>query len=170
MSPKTVQAILAFFDDIGLPYKLGDIHEASFLPGIRIVAGGLLIDMAKLLYPGDLLHEAGHIAVSPETARGDLCGDMKDAGHQGGEEMAAIAWSWAAAMHLGLAPEVLFHPHGYRGASTNLIEAFAGNRGFGYPLLYSWFMCEQPGHPQGFPKMLRWFRDEAYRRAQLGKL
>lgn len=31
-----------------------------------------------------------------------------------------------------------------------LICAFRHDAGFGYPLRYSWFMCEQPSHPQGF--------------------
>ncbi len=130
---ETLRVILAFFDEIGLPYRLAELHENTFLPGIKIETGSLLIDLNQLRYPGDQLHEAGHIAVSDEQARSGLSGDMKDAGHRGGEEMAAIAWSWAALKKIGLAPEVLFHPDGYRGASGTYIEAFTHQWGFGFP-------------------------------------
>ncbi|QSX40997.1 hypothetical protein [Shewanella cyperi] len=164
------EKILVFFDEIGLGYRLTSLDDKTFLPGIKIELGELLIDLARLRYPGDLLHEAGHIAVTDESARPKLGGDMKHAGHKGGEEMAAIAWSWAALQKVGLPAECLFHPDGYRGASATLIEAFADKRGFGYPLLYSWFMCENPQHPDGYPKMQRWFRDEAYRKSRLAEL
>jgi hypothetical protein len=36
-----------------------------------------------------------------------------------GEEMAAIAWSYAACVHLGLEPTVVFHSDGYKGGSES---------------------------------------------------
>ena len=39
-------------------------------------------------YPGDMLHEAGHLAVVPPERRLEM---DKHAGDDGGEEMAAIA-------------------------------------------------------------------------------
>lgn len=125
---------------------------------MEIVQGTLWIDMNKLEQPGDLLHEAGHIAVTPAEQRGRLSGNMKKAGHDGGDEMAAIAWSWAALRAIGLAPEVVFHPCGYRGGSENLIDAFTNHQGFGYPLLCLWGMCEQLDSKDGYPKMKRWLR------------
>lgn len=154
------QRILNFFDEIGLPYHFTVLHGKTFLPGMKIHDGALLIDLEKLQHPGDLLHEAGHIAVTPKTARDNLAGDMKNAGHQGGDEMAAIAWSWAALKHLDLPPEIVFHAEGYRGGSASLIEAFTSGGGFGYPLLYAWSMCEKIGQPDGFPTMRRWLRDD----------
>ena len=46
-----------------------------------------------------------------------------DAGNDGGIEMTAIAWPYAAAVHLGIEIEVLFHPDGYKGGA----EWLAGN-------------------------------------------
>ena len=81
----------------------------------------------------------------------------------GGDEMAAIAWSWAASCHLRLPPEILFHPAGYNGGSSALIEAFSSGRYFGVPMLQYHGMTLEPreaakrGIPS-FPHMLRWVR------------
>lgn len=170
MTNGLVTDIFSFFDEIGLKYQCVDDIGKTFLPGVKICEGGLLVQLDSLTYPSDLLHEAGHIAVTDASHRNSLAGDMKDEGHSGAEETAAIAWSWAAAMYIGITADELFHAGGYRGASANLIEAFSAKRGFGYPLLYSWFMCERPEHPEGYPKMQRWFRCEQYRLEQLEKL
>jgi hypothetical protein len=154
-----LQLILNFFREIKLPFELVQLSDDTFMPGMTIVDGALWIDLEKLVHPGDLLHEAGHIAVTPAEQRAHLGGDVKKAGHRGGEEMAAIAWSWAAQKCIGLSPEVVFHPQGYRGGSQSLIEAFTNSGGFGYPLLCAWLMCEAPEHNDGYPRMKRWLRN-----------
>ena len=57
------QRIAEFLRSIGLPVRAGAIPDATFLPGIHMERGGLVADEARLCYPGDLLHEAGHLAV-----------------------------------------------------------------------------------------------------------
>lgn len=161
MHLSVTQRILNFFEEIGLPYRVTVLSGKTFLPGMKINNGGLLIDFDKLKHPGDLLHEAGHIAVTPKPVRDGLTGDMKDVGHHGGDEMAAIAWSWAALRYLELDPAVVFHEEGYRGGSQSMIDAFSNGGGCGYPLLYAWSMCEKVGEPEGFPKMLRWLRGDS---------
>jgi hypothetical protein len=81
----------------------------------QIQRGVLVVDEAQLSYPSDLLHEAAHLAVAPAAGRNLLDGDTGD---DGGEEMGAVAWSYAAALHLRLDPAVVFHAHGYRGDSV----------------------------------------------------
>lgn len=154
MQELQLHLILDFFREIKLPFELVQLGNDTFMSGMTIAAGALSIDPGKLLHPGDLLHEAGHIAVTPADLRGKLTGDVKQAGHKGGEEMAAIAWSWAALKYIGLEPEVLFHPDGYKGASQSLIDAFSESRGFGYPLLSAWGMCT----PNGYPQVTSWLR------------
>ena len=151
-------ALIAFFQQIGLPYQLRSLSGVSFLPGLRIENGCLLIDPEKLSYPGDCLHEAGHIAVTRSAKRAELQADVRKSGHGSAEEMAAIAWSWAALLHLKLPPEFLFHSEGYKGGSEAYIAAFTSGGGFGYPLL-SWYgMCEQPSATDGYPQMKLWLR------------
>ena len=101
--------IAGFLNGIGLPVCVGEIPEQTILPGVQVACGGLIVDESRLAYPGDLLHEAGHLAVIPAAQRNSLAGDT---GESGGEEMAAIAWSYAAALHLGLSPTWSFMPPG----------------------------------------------------------
>src|ERR1043166_6539391 len=81
-----------FLASIGLETAPAVLAEAGFLDGLMISHGVLLIDEARLAYPGDLLHEAGHLAVITGEKRKLLYGS---AGNDPGEEMAAIAWSYA---------------------------------------------------------------------------
>ena len=85
-----MQAIKDFLQEIGIPYIEETIAEETFLPGILIRRGTLVVDNEKLLYPGDILHEAGHIAaMTPEerwTISGNV-GENLDAQKAMGEEM-----------------------------------------------------------------------------------
>src|SRR5215212_811911 len=91
--------IVGFVREIGFECREADLSQhKTFVPGIAIDRGSLLIDRARLLYPGDLLHEAGHMAVISGERRMKVQGD---AGKKAAEEMMAIAWSYAAAVHLG---------------------------------------------------------------------
>lgn len=153
--------IVAFLRSTGLEVRPAALTTPCFLPGIQIQAGGLLVDEARLLYPGDLLHEAGHLALKEPVKRAKA---GVNAGKNLGEEIGAICWSWAALTHLGLEPAVVFHPAGYKGASQSFIENFSEGRGPGVPLL-QWMgltLDEKNAREQGlppFPHMLRWLRE-----------
>jgi hypothetical protein len=147
----TVETIAGFFAEIGLPFQFVEVPCPTFLPGVAIRRGVLTIDREKLLYPGDLLHEAGHLAVLPPAERAEADGDV---GPDGGMEMAAIAWSYAAALHLGVPVEVLFHDEGYRGGASALRQNFAERRFIGVPLL-EWMDLTTGAR---FPAMDRWLR------------
>lgn len=156
------QRIVEFLAGIGFEVRREEVHEPTFLPGIMIDRGALVIDEEKLSYPGDLLHEAGHIAVVPPSRRRDL---VIHAGDDGGEEMMAIAWSYAAAVHMGLDMTILFHEGGYRGWSSGIIDNFAAGRYSGVPTLqwigltYDEKWAAERGVPP-FPHMIAWFREE----------
>jgi hypothetical protein len=119
-----------------------------------------LVDQARLKYPGDLLHEAGHLAVKPEEERRQ---SGSDAGNDPAEEMMAIAWSFAALVHLQLSPEIVFHADGYRGGSQALIDNFTQGHTFGVPMLQWLGMTadQQQAKRLGiapYPQMIRWLR------------
>src|SRR5919202_4911006 len=98
----------------------------SFLPGLVLDRGGLLVDEARLLYPGDLLHEAGHVAVAPAWARPSMTGSIDVPGLDTSNlEWAAIPWSYAAALAIEIDPALVFHGGGYRGHSEGLLATFA---------------------------------------------
>src|ERR1051325_1080039 len=113
--------IMEFLLHIGLQIRRAEFSQQTFLPGIAVDHGTILIDESKLLYPGDLLHEAGHLAVITGEKRRQAQDDFSK---KASEEMMAIAWSYAALVHLRLEPSIVFHSGGYRGWSDSLIENF----------------------------------------------
>ncbi|ACJ30130.1 hypothetical protein swp_3431 [Shewanella piezotolerans WP3] len=155
----TLQKILTFLAEIDIEAREAHIEQKTFLPGILIDKGKLIFDKDKMKNPGDLLHEAGHIAVTEFAARGTLSGDVYTAGHSPADEMAAIAWSWAALQFIGLPSQILFHQDGYKGASENYIETFSQGQGFGYPMLVYYGLCLAPETKEGYPSMCSWLRD-----------
>lgn len=156
----TVVRIAGFLRDIGIPLDGRDLSGGTVLPGVLLENGALTIDEARLAYPGDVLHEAGHLAVMTPAQRATT---HADTGDDGGLEMAAIAWSYAAAIHIRLALEILFHEGGYRGASSSIIENFAAGHYFGVPVLEWLGMTAGPERArelgvQPYPHMLQWLR------------
>ncbi len=162
-----VEKIVAFINEIGIETKYIQIDEPTFLPGILINAGVIYIDTEKLLHPGDLLHEAGHVAVMTMEDRKKAIGNVgetKSQSEAGGEELAAIAWSYAALTHLELAPEIVFHPHGYKGASDWYIQQYTGGTHIALPYLQWLGLCydeKQAAIQQTkpYPYMIKWLRD-----------
>lgn len=163
--PAHYRPILDFLAAIGIAVAETPLPADGFLSGILIRDGGLLVDPDRLQWPGDLLHEAGHLAVLPPALRArasDDLADEQDVAHAGEQE--AMAWAWAAVQAIGLPPEVLMHEGGYHGQSAAVLQMYAvgivpGLRG----------LCESgmtaargftpdPGEMQ-YPRMLRWLRE-----------
>ena len=82
--------------------------------------------------------------------------------------MAAIAWSYAAALHLKIDPAIVFHDEGYGGKpgdlSNNLAENFATGHYVGVPLLALYGLSCEPHRAQDgmlpYPHMRRWLREK----------
>ena len=151
-----------FITEIGIETETGLLPtEPCFVPGLQIVQGRIHVEQALLKYPGDILHEAGHIAVVPAAERPTLNGSAiakrKDAA---AEEMMAIAWSYAACIHLKIDPVFVFHNEGYHGGGTSIIENFSAGRYVGVPVLQWLGMTNAPGSSTGsYPEMIKWMRE-----------
>jgi hypothetical protein len=151
--------IIAWLREIGLSVRLAAVDAGSFLPGVTLEPGGLIVDPERLLYPGDLLHEAGHLAVMLPAQRAST---GSHAGSDMGDEIGAQTWSYAAALELGLPPEMVFHPAGYKGAATTLIQTYRdGNAGV--PLLQWMGLTLDKARAAAasappYPHMIRWLR------------
>jgi hypothetical protein len=153
-----LESICSFVSGIGIPVRFEVIGISTFVPGILIRNGGLIIDADKVLYPGDVLHEAGHLAVMPPRIRAGMNDDIgNDPIHQGGELM-AIAWSYAACIHLQVDPCIVFHEHGYKGEGANIVKNFSEGHYFGVPLLQWQGMCAEhaTGELPAYPHMKEW--------------
>ncbi len=155
---------VAFLKEIGIAVDYGSIEGESFLPGVSIVNGSIIIDEEKFLYPGDILHEAGHIAVVPASERATLNEhDIAERPQREAEEMMAIAWSYAACVHLEIDAVFVFHDDGYKGGGSDLAENFKQGHYFGVPMLQwvSMALEKKNATEQNmpyYPQMLRWLR------------
>jgi hypothetical protein len=151
------ERLAAFVRGIGIEVRAATLPEKTFLPGLEIRGGAILVDEARLAYPGDILHEAGHLAVTDPAVRNapTLSPDV-------GDELTATAWSYAALRHLDIDPAIVFHA-AFKGGGASIIENFSAGRYFGVPLLHCYGMSCEPrqaaekGVPP-FPHMLRWLR------------
>ncbi|MFM6924212.1 MAG: hypothetical protein ACKOU7_01825 [Ferruginibacter sp.] len=154
-----------FLHSIGIKTIDATLTSPTFLPGLSVKNGCIVIDRRTLKFPGDILHEAGHIAVVPAADRDTL--DEAAIGkreNRGAEEMMAIAWSYAACIHLGIDPAFVFHDNGYKGGGSYIAENFKEKRYFGLPMLQWKGMAldEASAARQdlpAYPNMLKWMLD-----------
>lgn len=146
--------VIEFVRDIGLEVEACP-QASGFLPHVRIVRGGLHVVPAQV-FPGDILHEAGHLAVIPSRfrplAQDDLEGVFEAMGRhlqdnpdglgcwpedtlcrailQSGEAE-ATAWQYAAARHIGLPDALLFPPGSFDGGAEDVLGALTQGRHLG---------------------------------------
>jgi len=154
-----LQHFCEFLTTIGLRVTYAELVEQTFLPGVCIRNGELVVDERRLLHPGDLLHEAAHIAVSVAEERTNLSGNVVEGNRaKAGDELAVMLWTYAACSELRIAPEIVFHSSGYKGDSSWLLECFARGQYIGLPLLVWMGLAHSNDHPHGYPKMIRWLR------------
>ncbi|MFB9271914.1 MULTISPECIES: hypothetical protein [Flavobacteriaceae] len=150
-----IETIVNFLHSINIIVVEQKLPNDTFLPGLSVLGNLILMDLDKLKYPGDLLHEAGHIAITEEKMR-PLIGtpEIGDKWPTDGEEIAAILWSYAASCFLNLDLEIVFHPNGYKNDSKWIIEQFNNKNYLGLPLLEWMSLCNK----EEFPKMKKWIR------------
>lgn len=160
-----LRLILSFLDEIGITVMEKELADQTFLPGLSLGPDCIYVDYSRLLYPGDLLHEAGHLAVATvEDRRRIGSADANPNWPDGGEEMGAILWSYAALKHIGIPEEVVFHENGYKNDSKWLLDNFNNGIFIGMPFI-EWIgialgkeKAEKENKP-AFPQVLKWMRD-----------
>jgi hypothetical protein len=132
---------------VGLRVDEVSVPADTVLPHVRIHEGGLLVDVARC-YPGDVLHEAGHIAIMPGAFRPLANGDLKAVGkamrkhledHPEGlathpedpvcraliqvSDPEVTAWQYAAAVAVGLPMQWLFPPGTYGDEGPDILRS-----------------------------------------------
>lgn len=156
--------MLTFLKEIGIEIIEKKLDDTTFLPGLSLGPNCIYIDFEKLKYPGDILHEAGHLAVTTSLERSQIGTEnmSKDWPTQG-EEIAAMLWSFAACHHLEFPLDFVFHAGGYKNSSNWMIDNFSSGTYVGLPFL-EWAEMAlgsekalQQNQP-AFPKMLKWMR------------
>ena len=157
--------IADFLKQIGIEVLPASLAEATFLPGILVDRGRLLIDEAQLAFPGDLLHEAGHLALAPSEIRSSMSGEVNLPGENMDPiESQAMAWSYAALMYLQLEPDVVFHEGGYKGHAQDLrrnfdLGVYIGASGLERAGMTAMGEAASDLGVPPYPHMLKWLRD-----------
>lgn len=164
MDHQLVDKFVAFLESIGIKVSFKPIDAACFLPGLLMENGSIVIDRDKLKYPGDILHEAGHLATMPPEIRETMSDNLEDNDLNQGGEMMAIAWSYAACHKLQIDPHIVFHAEGYKGAGENIVQNFNEGYNFGVPLLqWARMTYDERRAPEfnalPYPNMIRWLRE-----------
>lgn len=182
---------VAFLRSVGIPVACGPAPAGCFFPGVWFADGGMACD-PRVAYVGDMLHEAGHLAILPARMREllgvgsvydgeaqaerwrihDEVGQAADADEDhdmywllrstADEELAADAWSYAAAVAARIEPWRVFdvvpffkvgHEGPVPGAGRMIIDMLAGQgRRPGVLGLAENGMTSM----KAFPKMSRW--------------
>jgi hypothetical protein len=168
ISPQDNQALekcISFLNSIGIKTIRQKLPPGSFLPGLDIQEGSIIVDTELLKYPGDILHEAGHIAVVPAAERNCLSASViEKRAMREAEEMMAIAWSYAACVHLKLDPYFVFHDKGYKGGGNYIADNFINKNYFGLPMLqWTGLTFDEKNAAANnvapYPNMIKWLRD-----------
>lgn len=160
-----LETCISFLQEIGIETRFEKLDETCFLPGLSIRDGVVLVDTGLLKYPGDILHEAGHVAVVPAAERCTLTASaIEKRQMRAAEEMMAIGWSYAACIHLGLDPYIVFHDEGYQGGGSYIADNFNDKRYFGLPMLQWRGMAADEKKAaelqvKPYPFMLKWVLD-----------
>jgi hypothetical protein len=158
----TFEKCVGFLNWIGIEIIFSKMDTNGFLPGFLIEKGMLIIDRDLLQHPGDILHEAGHIAVVPAAERPGLTEKtMIQRKNREAEEMMAIAWSYAACIHLRIDPDFVFHEAGYRGGSSFITDSCSDKSYFGLPMLQGIGLTADEKNAQrlnipSYPHMIKW--------------
>ena len=153
MKEELINKLTGFVQQAGVPVRAEPVNDGTFLPGLAIENGTLLVDAARLEWPGDILHEAAHIALTPPSRRAAVGGKLEVTP---AEEMAALAWSYAAALAAGIDPAIVFHEGGYKNGGAQLLAQYISGLppgGPGVPMLQWW------GLTKAFPRMDLWLRE-----------
>lgn len=159
-----LEKVLTFLNEIGIQVVEKELDDTAFLPGLALGPNCIYIDYNKLLYPGDILHEAGHLAVATAETRSQIGSESLKDWPTDGEEITAILWSFAALTYLELPLDFVFHPNGYKNGANWLIESFSNKNYVGLPLL-EWMeltLSDEKALLQNqkpFPHMQKWMRE-----------
>ena len=156
-----LSTILNFLEEINIEVKEQELDDTTLLPGLDIFKNTILMDRSRMKYPGDLLHEAGHLAVTAEEDRSKIgTPEMPPEWPTDGDDMATILWSLAAAEHLKLPLESIVHKHGYKNESDWIVQEYRNGNYIGLPLLEWMGLCTTKASEATsvFPTMLKWLR------------
>lgn len=132
-------SVIEFVRGAGLDVEI-HAGASGFVPGVQIEHGTLLVD-PSVCEPGNLLHEAGHIAITPGNFRHFMSGDLSkgmaimydrlEELHLDPEhpivraciqcsDPEATAWAWSAGRAIGVPPRVIIGDQWYGNTGADI--------------------------------------------------
>jgi hypothetical protein len=116
--------------------------DGTFWNGILVERNRIIVDLS-MAHPGDLLHEAGHLATMPQSSRLEVFHDLDEmpnlmqlvleTGKPYGDDDGSTGWAYAACLKLKLPTELPF-AHGYNNNEELHLICKSPLSRFGYPL------------------------------------
>ena len=179
-----LSGVVHFLRSVGLEVRIVPGAD-SFVPGVQIARGVLEVDPGCL--PSNLLHEAGHLAITPARYRASMHGNLfqsmrdmaEDAMMQCDDEdmgsplyraviqcsdTEATAWAWAAGMHIGLPGDAIVLDDQYDGDGSSIrtmltLCQYAGIHGLAHADMcrIRANSCKDGELP--YPHLLKWTQD-----------
>lgn len=180
----TFQRASSFLQSIGIAVVVDpEAARGGFLPGLRVCGAAIIVTAADDDLAGDMMHEAGHIAVTPSLFRDQLDGNTEDIhpamfawldAHPDAfgdpedpiaraimqsSESEAIAWSYAAALAANIDTRLPFLK-GFGGDGLDIHHQVRHGQHLGIHGLAHGGMTDlpRPRNAMPFPKMKRWMQ------------
>ena len=179
-----VRACISFVQGIGLEVVTRDSGVRGFIEGVRVRAGVLHVGL-DTVFPGDVLHEAAHLALIPLRFRHLADGDLRDVNkamrnyveaHGEGlmrhpedplcravlqaDEQEAAAWQYAAALKVGLPDVWLFPDDAFEGNGKAVLQYLKLKRHMGINGLQAarWTLVRKNPHIDlpVYPELAHW--------------
>lgn len=174
--------VMSFLRSIGLEVFVVP-GSTSFVPGVRVSHGTLEVDPDCLI--SNLLHEAGHVAITPARYRALMDGNFMTGMRTMVEDAMgnfldidsplyraviqcsdpeATAWAWAAGMKIGVPREVIILDDQYEGAGASIRQMLSICQYTGIHGLANAGLCRIRDHSckegeQPYPALLKWTQD-----------
>lgn len=147
-SAQHLASIYTFLSRIGVPLAEEPLEDFTFLPGVTIRRGSLVVDRARLRQPGDVLVEAGRLALLPPELRHTWDATAGIEAPAEAPENAVILWCYAAAKAIGLPDQVVFDESSFRGDAAWLLAQYASGAYPGLEVLVAKGLCQNEQFPQ----------------------
>lgn len=169
----SIQQAIIFLKGIGFNTERGEVTANSFVPNITIKNGEIVYNEEALV--GDMLHEAGHLAILPAKYRsicqanvGRSVAEIWKHADAAGElevdspmyraliqasDPEATAWAWAAGKEIGIAEEEIIPDFQYQGTGEEIRSMLSARCYLGINGLRAAGMLDSV---KTFPKLTRW--------------
>lgn len=170
-----LEKAIEFLRGIGLPVTpIPDEITGTFVAGVRVEAGGLQVGTNAIA--SSVLHEAGHLAIFPPSARRLASGRLTEAfrrvyeiletAEQDGpayraaiqcSDTEATAWAFAAGRAAGIPDDLIILDHEYDGEGEGIRTGLQCSAYFGINGLKHAGMTNLRGDMR-YPQMLAWLQ------------